>query len=177
MTVDCKTTGCAGRIDWATTVPGAAPMPVNHDSAGKPGGDLAVWRNGPKLMCRVLRAGETPGAGEIWGANHWGTCTKADDHKTAKAETRAAAGWTYSRRHHRAEYRTRAGSAEPDHFIAADALLDWSAAELSTWLEAGGMPDPAAELFTEARRHVATYDAAQQQVLDVIDQAHAGEGS
>jgi hypothetical protein len=61
-------------------------MPVDAGSAGDPGGDLAVWRDGGQawgpLRARVLTAGERPGAGEILGRSHWGTCVNAGAART-----------------------------------------------------------------------------------------------
>jgi hypothetical protein len=72
-------------IDWARTGSGSL-MPVDHDSAGREGGNLAVWREGPRgdLQCRVLKKDEVPGPGEVLGTNHWGTCPQRGKFKRRK---------------------------------------------------------------------------------------------
>jgi hypothetical protein len=73
---------CPTDIDWAVSPePNPATgrvsrMPVDHDSAGHPTGNLAVWRNPQTktLHFRVLRKGEEPGPGEIRGMSHYATC-------------------------------------------------------------------------------------------------------
>jgi hypothetical protein len=69
----CEEDGCGIMLDFARTAAGKR-MPVDRDSAGNPGGNLAVWRQGGRLMCRVLRKGEDPGLGETWGTAHFVTC-------------------------------------------------------------------------------------------------------
>jgi hypothetical protein len=83
MTARCRVPGCLGAIIWAKT-PAGANMPVDADSAGRGGGNLAVWRDGGRagaqLYARVLTAGEQPDPkrGEHLGTCHWGTCTNAE---------------------------------------------------------------------------------------------------
>jgi hypothetical protein len=75
----CKT--CGTEIDWATTASTGAMMPVDHDSAGRESGTLAVWRAEGKLQCRVLRKDEKPEGIEKRGTAHWSTCPQAGEHK------------------------------------------------------------------------------------------------
>jgi hypothetical protein len=77
----CRSGNCPGQIDFALSVPqdGERPsrMPVDHASADRPGGNLAVWRDqGGVLRFRVLRAGETPGRGEHLGLSHFASCAE-----------------------------------------------------------------------------------------------------
>ena len=81
MPNECGRDGCSEEIDWAYTVPGDRPMPVNHDSAGAPDGDLAIWRDSRTnvLQCRRLKTKggqviEEPLSYEKRGKNHWRTC-------------------------------------------------------------------------------------------------------
>jgi hypothetical protein len=143
----CKTQGCETFIDWAETREGAR-MPVDHDSAGKPGGNLAVWRDRGRLLCRDLRPGEEPAAGEKWGVNHWGTCVNAEEH-------RAAAGWSHSARHFRWEWRRTRGGP-PDAWWHDRAIIDDPAAVMAAVADRGLPPLP-----VEARPPV------QQDALDL----------
>lgn len=72
---ECRS--CGKPIDWAKTTQGKL-TPVDTDSAGVEGGNLAVWR-GPKgqLFCRVLTKDEAPWANEKWGTSHWATCPQS----------------------------------------------------------------------------------------------------
>jgi len=73
---------CTADIDWAISPePNPATgrrsrMPVDHDSAGNPTGNLAVWRNRDTgtLHFRVLRKDEELARGEIRGMSHYATC-------------------------------------------------------------------------------------------------------
>lgn len=72
---ECK--ACQAVIDWALT-PRGAHMPVDRDSAGQPGGDLAVWRDElGNLRCRALQDGEELRSRERQGQSHWSTCGNA----------------------------------------------------------------------------------------------------
>jgi hypothetical protein len=107
---ECRQAICAAEIDWAFTLNGGK-MPVDRESAGDPSGNLAVWRgSGKRLMCRVLKTGEAPGAGQKWGTNHWGTCV-------------AATGWVLNPKHHRWELRAKAGQ-DPVTWLHVRAVSD-----------------------------------------------------
>jgi hypothetical protein len=76
---------CHYEIDWAYSdkppVPGKRPgrVPVNHDSAGDPKGNLEVWRDGQGVLrYRYLRKGEEPAKGRHRGVTHYATCPDAD---------------------------------------------------------------------------------------------------
>lgn len=81
---------CHEEIDWATgTEPnpktGKFPrQPVNHDSAGDPKGNLAVWRD-PRtraLHFRYLtRAEPDLRPGEKRGISHYATCPDAESYR------------------------------------------------------------------------------------------------
>jgi hypothetical protein len=87
MPRECRRPGCGEEIDWAVTVPGDSDMPVNHDSAGAPDGDLAVWRDTVTglLMCRRLKKDEEPQGLEKRGKNHWRTCKNPPERRRKKA--------------------------------------------------------------------------------------------
>jgi hypothetical protein len=73
---------CRVLIDFAVTATGSR-MPVDHDSAGKPEGTLAVRRDpeSGQLQCRVLAKDEDPGPGEIRGTSHYVTCPEPDRYR------------------------------------------------------------------------------------------------
>jgi hypothetical protein len=153
---------------WATTVPGGKQMPVDVGSAGKAGGNLAVWRQADKLMCRVLKKGEAPLSSEWLGTNHWTTCKRAEDH-------RRPAGWYHSAYHHRVEYRHEVGTPEPYCWMAEDALLDWSAEELAFYFDRAKVPHPPASLYATVRKAVAKHDPDQQMLANVVAEGEASQ--
>jgi len=73
-------------FDWAVTVDGNM-MPVDRDTAGKPGGNLAVTRvtdrgdGHSELRCRVLGDGEQPGPAEKVAWPHWAVCSNPPKRK------------------------------------------------------------------------------------------------
>lgn len=77
-------TSCGKAIDWTRSAAGQL-MPVDVDSAGKDGGNLAVTRhpNGD-LTSRVITADAPLGEGEVLGLAHWASCPKARAHRRAR---------------------------------------------------------------------------------------------
>ena len=68
--------------DW-TPGRGGRPlyMPVERATPERPG-KLAVWVGADqRVRCRVLRAGEQPGAGGHLGVSHFAHCADADRHR------------------------------------------------------------------------------------------------
>lgn len=82
MTTQATCRSCGKEIDWTVMSATGKAMPVDHDSAGKAGGTLAVWRTDDcKLWCRALKKGEQPEGREKLATAHWSTCPNAKDHK------------------------------------------------------------------------------------------------
>lgn len=115
----CSSAECEQQIVLARTQAGRA-MPVDVGSAGKPGGNLAVWKAGDVLMCRVLGKTRDLRPGEFIGTCHWSTCIAADDF-------RGKAGWWHNKNHRRWEWRTE-DSGPPLHWIH-DAMPEHDPAE------------------------------------------------
>lgn len=85
MAEECRS--CHAAIDWAYA-PEADPdgkvksHPVDHDSADKPGGKLAVWRDDSGVLrYRYLRKGDQLRRGEHTGISHFATCPNAAQHR------------------------------------------------------------------------------------------------
>jgi hypothetical protein len=72
---ECEEPGCPQIIEWAQSATSKSRMPVDADSADKPGGTLAVWVAGGELVYRNLKAGEEPSPGQHRGTSHYRTCT------------------------------------------------------------------------------------------------------
>jgi hypothetical protein len=80
MAEECNS--CHAEIDWAQhTDPTRKAQPVDHDSAGKEGGRLALWRDPQTgvLMFRYLSKKNPLRPGEKLGTSHWGTCTHSTE--------------------------------------------------------------------------------------------------
>lgn len=93
MSARCKS--CGKELDWAVIVKDGEAgglMPVNRDSAGVPGGNLAVWRKGDDLFCRALKRGEEPAGEEKWGMSHYADCPNAAAHRKRRASQRMDPG-------------------------------------------------------------------------------------
>jgi hypothetical protein len=74
---ECRS--CGAPIDWAQPVdPTKKAQPVDHASAGREGGRLAVWRDkqGVLRFHHISKANPLK-PGEILGTSHWGTCKQA----------------------------------------------------------------------------------------------------
>lgn len=72
---------CKAQIDWAL-LPSGKQHPVDHDSAGRPGGTLAVKRlDDGSLTARVLKAGDQLLEDEKRGTSHFVTCPNASQHR------------------------------------------------------------------------------------------------
>lgn len=80
---DVKTCGCGEAIFFAMTG-NDKPMPVVYGSAGDPAGTLAVWRDGARLRCRVLKKDGQPGLGEVRYRSHFADCPQAGLHRKAR---------------------------------------------------------------------------------------------
>lgn len=77
--VECSS--CSRLIIFAKSLKTGKPMPIDHESAGQPGGNMAVWYIGQELVCRVLTADQPLREGEKMGLAHWATCKNARAHR------------------------------------------------------------------------------------------------
>lgn len=94
---ECASPGCRQAIDWAEKFPleldnAGRPktIPVNHDSADDPTGNIEVWRQEIKtaggatvqvLYARYLRKGQEPEPGHHRGISHFATCPDRDRYR------------------------------------------------------------------------------------------------
>jgi len=97
-------------------------MPVNMGSAGDQSGNLAVWRVGQQLVCRVLSKDDQIKPGEWRGVNHWSTCIAAGDFK-------ARQGWWHNPRRRRWEWRTAPGGPVVHWITDVRVQTEWEVAQ------------------------------------------------
>jgi hypothetical protein len=74
------TCSCGVLVDWATERPGVLRA-VEHDSAGRSEGRLALWRDSGVLRCRMLAEDEQLRPGERRGVLHGSRHTAAPGRK------------------------------------------------------------------------------------------------
>lgn len=68
-------------IIFAQSVKTGKAMPIDAESAGQPGGNMAVFYVGKTLCCRVITADAPLREGEKMGLAHWASCKNSRAHR------------------------------------------------------------------------------------------------
>jgi hypothetical protein len=87
MPLQTRRCACGATIFFAMTEAGKR-MPVDRDTLGQPDGNLAVWQDGGKIRCRVVKPGDVLGTAERRFLSHFGNCPAARQFSRPKKKTR-----------------------------------------------------------------------------------------
>jgi hypothetical protein len=85
MMLRTRTCDCGATIFFAMTEAGKR-MPVDRDTAGQADGNLAVWQDGGRVRCRMVKPGDVLGTAERRFMSHFGNCPKAKEFSRKNSE-------------------------------------------------------------------------------------------
>jgi hypothetical protein len=78
MMLRTRTCDCGATIFFAMTAADKR-MPVDRNTLGRPDGNLAVWQDGGRVRCRVVKPEDELGTAERRFMSHFGNCPKAKE--------------------------------------------------------------------------------------------------